>query len=133
MHNEHRIGLGILVAIGAFAFWSIFRPKSGAPDERPALDQSHVQPGKVLGFLRRDTTRSALLAPVFPSLTKTDDGIPTDAYLVMTRVGSLTNPELLLDPTPEAMFAQSLPIPQIVELLPNEERVPWAPIAGFNA
>lgn len=52
------------------------------------------------------------------------DGIPSDAFHVMTMVGSDNNPELLRS----ARFVdlwETAPIPQKMELLPDEERIPW--------
>jgi len=77
------------------------------------------------GMLLRDLERPNWLPPSSPEIILDDEGIPSDAFAVMTRVGSTVNPHLLRS----ARFVdlwETASIPEQVELLPNEERVPWA-------
>ncbi len=131
--TERLISLWLVAAIALVAIVVAIR-RATAPrpvDELPLAEQAIVAV-PVLGQIVRTTDRSAMLPPFVPNLVLDDDGIPTDAYLVMTSVGSTMNPHLLLDPTPEGMFAQAWQIPQIVELMPNSERIPWSDIAGVQ-
>lgn len=131
--TERQITIGLLAAIAFFALLAIFR-HAFAPrpvDELPLAEQPLVAV-PVLGQIQRSSDRSAMLPPFVPNLVLDDDGIPTDAFLVMTRLGSTMNPHLVLDPTPEGLFAQAWQIPQIVELMPNSERIPWTSIAGVQ-
>ncbi len=123
----------LAIAIGAIALFALLkRGTEKLPlDELPLSEQAIVAV-PVLGQLRRDSSRSAMLPPFVPDLVLTDDGIPTDAFLVMSRVGSTMNPHLTLDPTPEGLFAQAWQIPQVIELMPNSERIPWTGIAGVQ-
>lgn len=75
--------------------------------------------------LLRDLERPNWLPPSSPEIILDGDGIPDEAFDVMTMVGSNTNPELLLSARlVDTTYTAS--IPEVVELLPNEERVPWA-------
>lgn len=131
--TERRISVWLVAAIALIAVVvSIRRAMQPRPvDELPLSEQAIVSV-PVLGQIQRTVERSAMLPPFVPNLVLDDDGIPTDAFLVMTRVGSTMNPHLVLDPTPEGLFAQAWQIPQIVELMPNSERIPWTGIAGVE-
>lgn len=62
------------------------------------------------------------------------DGIPSQAFDVMTMVGSATNPELLRSARFVDLY-ETASIPQVMELLPNEERIPWTndgKLASYN-
>lgn len=61
--------------------------------------------------------------PQIPQIILDDDGIPTEAFETMTRVGSDANPHLLRSARIVDNYYMA-PIPEQVELLPNEERVP---------
>lgn len=70
------------------------------------------------GRLLRDTRRPNWLPPSSPELIDDDESIPSDAFAVMTSVGSRANSRLLLDPTLEASM-YTAPIPQVVEVFAN--------------
>lgn len=75
-------------------------------------------------MLLRDLEASPLLPPSSPRIVKDDVGIPADAFHVMTMVGSDNNPHLLLSAClADTTYTQS--IPEVMELIPNEYRVPW--------
>lgn len=75
--------------------------------------------------LLRDLERPNWLPASSPEIILEDEAIPDEAYHVMTMVGSDANPELLLSARMvDTTYTAS--IPEVVELLPNEERVPWA-------
>lgn len=131
--TERLVGLYLLGAIAVLAVIAWFRAKmTPVPvDELPLSTQAIVE-RPVLGEILRSSDRSAMLPPFVPNLVLDDDGIPTDAYVVMTSLGSANNPHLVLNPTPEGMFAQAWQIPQVIELMPNSERIPWTGIAGVQ-
>lgn len=75
--------------------------------------------------LLRDLERPNWLPPSSPEIILDDESIPDEAYHVMTMVGSDANPQLLLSAR-LVDTTYTAPIPEQVELIPNEERVPWA-------
>ncbi len=121
------IGLAVVVAL-AVEYYRGLTNVQQATAVLPNQVRDIVNSGELL----RDSRRSSLLAPFIPNLVLENDGIPADAFAVMTSVGSTMNPHLILNPTPEAMFAQSWQIPQVVELMPNSERIPFEHIAGVQ-
>lgn len=81
-------------------------------------------------FLWRNLTRPNTLPPSSPEIILEPDGIPDEAFEVMTRVGSATNPHLLRSArTVDITYTQS--IPEVVALIPDEERTPWADDGRF--
>ncbi len=75
--------------------------------------------------LLRDLERPNTLPPSSPEIILEADGIPDDAFHVMEMVGSDNNPALLRSARFVDLY-QTMPIPEVMELLPNEERIPWA-------
>lgn len=72
-----------------------------------------------MGNLLRDTTRPNWLPPSSPEIIKDPDGIPDAALAPMEDVYFGVQPWIFS----EDLYLAS--IPETVELLPNEERVPW--------
>lgn len=89
-----------------------------------AQEKDDQQPHFGGGSLLRDLERPNWLPPASPELVDDNVGIPADAYHVMTMVGSDANPALLLDARFIAQY-ETESIPEVVELLPNEERIPY--------
>jgi hypothetical protein len=79
-----------------------------------------------MGNIVRNTTRPNWLPPSSPEIIKEPDGIPDTMLEVYERVNYMVNPWIFSD---NVQFA---PIPQVVELLPNDQRVPFTEIQGVN-
>lgn len=76
-------------------------------------------------MLLRDLEGGPPWVPEIPQVVYDSDGIPSDAFEAMTNVGAANNPHLLLSARMIDNYYWE-PIPEIVELLPNEQRVPIA-------
>ena len=74
-------------------------------------------------MLLRDLEGGPPWLPTIPQIIRDDDGIPSDAFEVMTQVGGGMNEHLLRSARMVDLY-QTEPIPEVVELLPNEVRVP---------
>lgn len=82
------------------------------------------------GFLLRDLERPNWLPASSPEIILDDEGIPATALHVMQMVGSDTNPHLLRSAR-MVDITYTRPIPEVVELLPNSERVSWSEDGRF--
>lgn len=65
----------------------------------------------------RNLERPNTIPPASPEIIHAPDGIPDDALAVMTSVNYGVQPWIF-----EAYF---VPIPEVVAMVPNVERVPW--------
>jgi hypothetical protein len=81
--------------------------------------------GQAPSYLLRDLERPNWLPPASPEIIWTPDGIPNEGFRTMTMVGSDTNPYLLRSARIVDCYYQAS-IPEVMELIPNIERVPWS-------
>lgn len=73
----------------------------------------------------RDSTRPNTLPPSSPEIIKEPDQYPSDAFdATMGSVSYFVQPWIF-----DGYYAS---IPEVVELLPNTQQVPWSPIPGVN-
>lgn len=73
----------------------------------------------------RDSSRPNTLPPSSPEIIKEPDQYPSDAYeATIHHVNYGVNPWIF-----EAYYQS---IPEVVELIPNTQQVPWTPLQGVN-
>jgi hypothetical protein len=73
----------------------------------------------------RDTTRPNTLPPASPEIIKEPDQYPSDAY-------EATIHHVNYGVQPWIFTTYTMSIPEVVELIPNNQQVPWTEMPGIN-